>query len=86
MKEYEVRLKFFNNEIEKIKVSANDGQHAFKVLNELTDNGWLFVASMGHPRFVNVNAALEMEIVDIEANRIAEEKRSREALEAVKKW
>lgn len=86
MKEFEIRLKFPNGDIEKVNYSANDEQLAFKQLFKNVENGWLFIAGMGHPRFINVNAALEMEIVDIKTDRIETEKRTQEAREAMKNF
>lgn len=88
MRQFKLILKFTDSSKEnaEVIVEAKDEQHAFEKLFKMTDNGWLFNAEFENTKFINVNAAFEIIVLDIENDRIKEEKRTQEAHEAVKNW
>lgn len=88
MRQFELSLKFTDSSEDtfKVVVNAKDEQDAFKELFNMTENGWLFNSEFEETKFINVNAAFEIVVVDIENDRIETEKRSQEAQEAMKKF
>ena len=88
VKQFQLILKFTDNSKEtyEVIVQARDEQHAFEELFKMTDNGWLFNAEFENTKFVNVNAAFEIVVVDVEEERIKTQKRTQEANAAMKNW
>ncbi|WP_249659389.1 hypothetical protein [Lysinibacillus fusiformis] len=88
MRDFELILRFTSDSKEKTRVSvkAEDEKHALEELFKKTDNGWLFFRDSEDVKFMNVNAAFEIVVVDIEKDRIETEKRTQEYLETMKNW